>query len=424
MKILWLCNVVPPMIAKQLNIETTVKEGWVDASLRKLVADNKRNLEMGICVPYNIDSAFKKDTVTLDSRSVVVYRFLEQTQSPWVYDKTLETTFDSIIKDFKPDLIHIFGTEYPHTLACLRVFNNPQKVLLGIQGVMSECAKHYCGGLSQEIINKSTFRDSLKKDNIAAQQEKFYRRAEFEQEALSLTGNATGRTAFDKNAVLSANPEISYFHMNETLRQEFYEGSWNMDKMEKHSIFVTQADYPLKGFHDLLKAMPAVLEKYPDAHIYVAGNSITGYTSLKEKIKIGTYGAYLRKLMAERGLMDKVSVLGKLSAAQMKDRYLKSHVLVCNSYIENSPNSVGEAMLLGTPVIVPRTGGIPSIAEENEAAFYEVGNIEQLTNQIIKVFEDKDYMTQLSEAEKARAVLNYDSDKNFERLTEIYDQLC
>lgn len=424
MKILWLCNVVPPMIAKQLNIDTTVKEGWVDASLRKLVNDSNRELEMGICVPYEIDGIYKKDVISLEEKEIRVYRFLEHTQTPWVYDKSLEIAFEGIIKDFEPDLIHIFGTEYPHTLACVRAFNNPDKVLIGIQGVMKECAKHYCGGLTIKVINQKTFRDAIKSDNIALQQEKFFKRAEFEDEALKLAGNATGRTEFDKKSVLETNPKLKYHHMNETLRQEFYDGCWNIDSLNNHSIFVTQADYPLKGFHDLLKAMPAILEKYPDAHIYVAGNSITGYTTLKEKIKIGTYGSYLRKLMKELNLLDKVTVLGKLSAEQMKERYLQSSVLVCTSYIENSPNSVGEAMLLGTPVVVPNTGGIPSMADSKEALFYEVGNIKQLSESIIMIFEDKDFVSHLSEAERERAFKNHDANKNFERLTEIYDQLC
>lgn len=425
MKILWLCNVVPPLVAKQLNIDTTVKEGWIDASLRRLVQDKTRNLEMGICMPrQDIDSPYKKDIISLEGKQICAYSFLEHTHTPWVYDQTLESTFASVIKDFNPDLIHIFGTEYPHTLACVKTFNNPDKVLIGIQGVMSECAKAYCGGLDNSIINGTTFRDSLKKDNIASQQKKFYMRAELEEKALKLAGNATGRTAFDKESVMAVNPEIKYYHMNETLRNEFYSGQWNSDNMDKHSIFVTQADYPLKGFHDLLKAMPEVIKKYPDAHIYVAGNSITGYKTLKEKIKIGTYGSYLRKLMKELKLEDKVTILGRLTASQMKEQYLGSSVLICNSYIENSPNSVGEAMLLGTPVIVPRTGGIPSMATDEEAVFYQVGNIKELSESIIKVFSDKDFVEKLSVAERSRAVSNHDADANFERLTEIYDKIC
>lgn len=425
MRILWVCNIVPPMIAKQLNIETTVKEGWIDASLRKLIEDSQRDIDMGICMPRtDIDSPFKKEEVTLGNKKICAYSFLEQTASPWVYDKTLESTFSRIVDDFKPELVHIFGTEYPHTLACVKAVNDPSKILIGIQGVVSECAKAYCGGLESSVINGTTFRDSLKKDNIALQQKKFFMRAEFENEALKLAGNVTGRTEFDKRSALSVNPKLNYFPMNETLRSEFYDGKWESDKLDRHSIFVTQADYPLKGFHDLLKAMPKVLKKYPDTKIYVAGNSITGYKTLKEKIKIGSYGSYLRKLMKELGLEEKVEILGRLSANQMKERYLDSSVLICNSYIENSPNSVGEAMLLGTPVIVPRTGGIPSIATENEAVFYEVGNIEQLSECIIRLFDNKAFATELSEAERSRAATNHDKDNNFKILTEIYDKLC
>lgn len=425
MRILWVCNVVPPMVAKQLNIDTTVKEGWIDASLRKLSEDSERDFSMGICMPrLDIDSPFKKDEIELGAKKAVAYSFLEQTQTPWVYDKTLESTFSAIIQDFKPDLIHIFGTEYPHTLACAKAFNNPSKILVGIQGVVSECAKAYCGGLPSEVVNATTFRDSLKKDNIAMQQKKFFMRAEFENEALKLVGNVTGRTEFDRKAALAVNDKLIYHPMNETLRSEFYEGQWDVKNLDKHSIFVTQADYPLKGFHDLLKAMPEVLGKYPDTKIYVAGNSITRYKTLKEKIKIGTYGSYLRKLMKKYGIEDKVEILGRLSAEQMKQRYLESSVLICNSYIENSPNSVGEAMLLGTPVIVPRTGGIPSMATEDEAVFYEVGNIKQLSDSIVKLFGDGAFAEKLSEAERIRAAANHDGDNNFKRLTEIYDRIC
>ena len=93
--------------------------------------------------------------------------------------------------------------------------------------------------------------------------------------------------------------------------------------------------YPLKGFHYLLQAMPEILQKFPEAHISVAGIGITAYGSLKEKLKISGYGKYLRKLMEENGLEDKITVLGQLSDVQMKEAYLNSHVFVCPSALEN-----------------------------------------------------------------------------------------
>lgn len=53
--------------------------------------------------------------------------------------------------------------------------------------------------------------------------------------------------------------------------------------------------------------------------------------------------------------------MGKLTAGQMRDRYLASSLYVCCSALENSPNSLGEAMLLGMPCVSADVGGIPSM---------------------------------------------------------------
>ena len=90
MKILWLCNVIPPVIAKQLNTETTVKEGWIDASLRRLLKDEGQDISIGIACPDTaIDQPLKKDRLLIEGKQVSLYRFMEHTASPWVYDKTL-----------------------------------------------------------------------------------------------------------------------------------------------------------------------------------------------------------------------------------------------------------------------------------------------------------------------------------------------
>lgn len=425
MRILWVCNIVPPAVAEQLNTATTVKEGWITGTLERLSRENT-DIELGICMPVNdIDGIYKRDNVKAGSLDIACYRFLEQTSSPWVYDATLEKAAEDIIRDFNPDMIHCFGTEYPHTYAFAKVWNRPERFLVGIQGVMKACADNYCNELEEKVVNGYTFRDAVKRDNIAIQRSKFYKRAEFEEKALKLTGHAAGRTQFDKAGVAGINRDTVYHHLSETLRPEFYEGSWELDRLQKHAVFVSQADYPLKGFHIMLKAMPKILAKYPDTRIYVAGNSITAYRTLKEKLKIGTYGRYLRQLMTSLGIEDKVTVLGRLSAFEMKQQYLNSSVLVCTSFIENSPNSVGEAMLLGTPVIATRTGGIPSmVTQDKEALLVAPGNEEELAAAVIKLFDNEELAKNLSEAGRIRARINHNADENYKALMEIYKEIC
>ena len=85
--------------------------------------------------------------------------------------------------------------------------------------------------------------------------------------------------------------------MNETLRNNFYSGSWESEKCVPYSMFVSQGDYPIKGLHFLLRAMKDVLEEYPEAKIYVAGMCVTGDKKKKKKIKIPSYGKYLNELI-------------------------------------------------------------------------------------------------------------------------------
>lgn len=426
MKILWLCNIMPPAVAAKLNKETSVKEGWIAGILGQVLSDENNGIELGICAPDSkLSQPYDNRKVTIANREIDCFVFRENTNCPWEYSDELEDIFKGIVEQFKPDVIHCFGTEYPHTLAMARAVDNPQKILLGIQGVMQACAQSYCGQLPENVVKGSTFRDWLKKDNIAAQQLKFAARAVFEKEAFSLAGHCSGRTDFDKKAAYDMNDKIRYHYMNETLRPEFYEGTWSVSVQKCHRIFVSQADYPLKGFHTVLAAMPEILDNYPDTKLYVAGNNITQYSTLKSKIKIGTYGKYLRTLVNKYGLEDHVVWLGRLSADQMKEQYLSASVYVCASYCENSPNSMGEAMLLGTPVVAARVGGIPSMAKEDaEAMMYNPDKYDELAANIIELFEKEELANNLSKNGTRRAKITHDKDVNFARLLEIYKDIC
>ncbi len=107
-----------------------------------------------------------------------------------------------------------------------------------------------------------------------------------------------------------------------------------MEQTERHSIFLGQGDYPLKGMHFLLEAMGRLKESYPDLKLYVAGNSIISHETAKDKCKLSAYGKYLLVLIQLYELQDQVIVLGKLSAEEMKAQFLRSSVFVCPSVME------------------------------------------------------------------------------------------
>lgn len=432
MKVLWLCNIMLPVIAGQLGMEASNKEGWL-SGLAAAVRERRTENEIELAVAFPAPAGMQQgetcgDLVKKGETPFLWYAFSEDTVNPHLYDASLEQQMQVIWKDFQPDVVHCFGTEYPHTLAMCRSFPYKNRLLIGIQGLCSVCAEVYLEGLPSKVIRSVTVRDLLRKDSILEQQRKFALRGSFEREAVEIAGNVTGRTDWDRNYATSWNPQIRYYKMNETLRSDFYEGQWSPENCEKHSIFVSQADYPIKGFHYMLKALPLILKKFPDAKVYVAGNSIVGEENFLKKLKISGYGKYLRSLMNRYQLWERVVFLGRLSAAQMKQQYLKSHVFVCCSTIENSPNSLGEAMLLGVPCVSARVGGIPSIFDGNNALedrrdgwFYQQEETgAALANSITSVFENEEKSVRYAENARNHALQTHDSERNYGKMVEIY----
>ena len=420
MRVLWVCNIVLPRIAEKLGMPKSNKEGWLSGISEAMLSEKENRVTLGVCFPVEQE----KDGICGEADGLSYYGFYEDTVHPENYDEGLESRLAKILEDFQPDVVHVFGTEFPHTLAMAKVFGKKDKLLISVQGICSEIAKNYTVGIPTAVCKKKTFRDWLKKDNILKQQEKFVMRGENEKAALILTGNVAGRTAWDKRVLEKRAKDAKYFKWNETLRSNFYGKEWSLKKCEKHSIFVSQGNYTIKGLHFALQAMPEILKKFPDAKMYVAGDKITANRSLMDKIKIGTYGQYLLKLISENGLQDKIVFLGKQDAEEMCGRFLKSHVFLSASLIENSANSVGEAMLMGVPVVSSEVGGVSSLFEgEKEGLFYPVEDTKKLAQQIIRIFENDDLAEGLSAAAKQRAAVTHHPETNYERLLEIYHEI-
>lgn len=429
MKILWLCNMMLPFIAKSLKQNYMVKEGWLSGLADKMIENQDDNrITLAICFPVSeqMNFAQEDDSVFLKGKTqgITYYGFREDTVHPENYDATIEDSLKAILADYEPDIVHIFGTEFPHTLAMTKAFARPQRTLIGIQGLCSEIAKVYMADLPLAVRNKKTFRDWLKKDSLAEQQQKFVMRGKNEIEALKLTGHVTGRTDFDKDVTKKLAPQATYHFMNETLRENFYRDEWNIDKIERYSIFLSQGNYPIKGLHYVLEMLPELIKEYPQTMVYVAGDVITADQTLKDKIKISGYGKYLLELIKKKGLEKHVKFVGSLHADKMAARYLKTHVFLNPSAIENSPNSVGEAMLLGVPVVASNVGGVHNLVTHGQdGILYTKGKQKEMLAAILRIFADDKLALSLSTHAREHAKETHDAEKNYRRLVEIYHEI-
>lgn len=429
MRVLWLCNIMLPFIAKSLGQKIVIKEGWLSGLASKLMANQEKNdITLAICFPESENRAFVKGDTALfvkdKAQGVDYYIFREDTVHPEIYNADMEESLGAVIRDFEPDLIHIFGTEYPHTLACVKAFHRPERTLVGIQGLCSAYAKVYMADLPYTVQKKKTLRDILKKDGLIEQQAKFVKRGEYEKEALSMVGHVTGRTDFDREETKLLAPGAKYHFMNETLRSDFYNDVWNIDQIERYSLFLSQGNYPIKGLHYVIDILPEIIEEFEETVVYVAGDVITANDSIKDKIKLSSYGKFLLDQIKKKKLQDHVRFVGRLQADKMCARYLKTHVFLCPSAIENSPNSVGEAMLLGVPVVSADVGGVHNLVNDGkDGLLYPKDKPKRLKDSILRIFEDDKLALSLSSNARAHALKTHDPEINYRRLLEIYHEI-
>lgn len=426
MKVLWVCNIMLPAIAKQLGVSYSNREGWLSGLLDRTVQEQGWNrIELGIAFPTGEEIGNIQRTMQLgENMSCRCYGFLEDLSTPEIYDEGLEKRFEEILADFEPDILHVFGTEFPHTLACVKVFGHPERTLIGIQGLCGPYAEEYMADLPVKVQRQVTLRDRIRQDSLKQQQKKFRKRAEHEKAALLLTGHIAGRTDFDREETAKINPSAQYHFLNETLRGIFYHDRWKRTACEPHSIFLSQGYYPLKGFHYLLRALPKVLEQFPDTHVYVAGNNIINVDTFQDRLKLSAYGKYLRKLIRQNRLGEHVTMLGILNAEQMKEEYLRCHLYVLPSALENSPNSLGEAMLLGVPCVAADVGGVHNILTDGgDGMLYPAGDVEALADRIIEVFTKEAIVERFSDNARKHARVNHDADQNYYRLIHIYREM-
>lgn len=442
MKVLWICNMMLPAVAEELGQEGSNKEGWVHGLCGELLKHQKENeIELHIAFPVTRALDDCMGEITEYGGKYYYYGFYEDTLHAEYYDASLEESMLSLVKRIAPDVIHCFGTEYAHTLAMFRCVEDKKNILLGIQGLCGAIAKAYMADLPEKVQESRTFRDIIKRDSMKEQQEKFVLRGKREEEILSRAEQVTGRTEFDRLYLRSYNTRANYFAMNETLRAPFYEKIWDKESCEPYSIFVSQGDYPLKGLHYLLIAAKDLLKKYPNLQIYVAGNSLVSYHSLKDKIKISAYGKYLRSLIQKGDLENRIHFTGKLTALEMRDRYLRSSVFVCCSSNENSPNSLGEAMLLGMPCVAADVGGISSIFQNGEDGILYSGyemewehvdyhksrllrNAENLGQAISQIWEQPEQTEIYARNCREHAKITHDGETNYQALMEIYAEIA
>lgn len=392
---------------------------WI-VNLSSLISDM---VDLVICYP---DPAASKVS-SGKGEKITYYEIPRSSKAGTVYDNKSKKYFEEVINEVRPDCIHIWGTEFPHTLSCVQAAEElgvVDKIVVSIQGLVSIYSQHFLAGVPQNIIKKYSLRDFLKQLNLNQQKKSFEKRGIYEKQTIQKVKHVIGRTDWDRACVEMYNPCVKYHFNNETLRQIFYDKKWDYDNCEKHSIFMSQGGYPIKGMHYMLKALQIVKKQFPDAKLYVTGKSFLSFSNWKEWVKRDYFSIFLKKCAKKYNLEDSIIFLGQLNAEEMCQQYLKANVYVLASTIENSPNSLGEAMLVGTPIVASDVGGVRNLLKDKEEGYmYPADEPYMLAYYIKEIFKQKKNIESMTSVAQRHARDTHDAKKNMHDLLEIYKEI-
>ncbi|MBN2957183.1 glycosyltransferase family 4 protein [Blautia massiliensis (ex Durand et al. 2017)] len=403
MKVLWITNVELPDAANSRG-NNVVVGGWMHQTLNYI--KNSIELYVAACVSEKYD--------WIEINSVNYCGFTPEMD---------EVDFERIIESIDPDCIHIWGSEYNHSYYVTKAARNLSKIectVLSIQGLVSVYAEHYYDGLPPELIHRRTLKEFFGRRNIAQEKKMMELQGQTEISTFQMLENCIGRTDWDYACAKQMNPHIEYHFCGEILRESFYVNRWKYEECDKEVIFFSQAHYPIKGLHIMLRALPIIKEYYPAVVLRIVGNN----PQKKAIFKRSSYEKYICNLIRDNDLSNSIEWLGQLSENEMMLNYKKANVFVCSSSIENSSNSIGEAMLVGTPIVASDVGGIKSFMEhEKEGMLYHSTAIYMLADNVIRIFNSRSLAMQLGNNAHERAKKYHCIEDNLQRLIKIYNKL-
>ncbi len=413
MRILWFTNT--PSLASGYLKNDEVGGGWISSLEKAVLEHTTLDLAVSFFTDIYVES-FRSNNVcyypVCNVSKRKIGRRLDRLFNIIYLEKDLQLLI-KVIRQFKPDIIHIHGTEQHYGLIQKYIKDIP--IIISVQGNLTVYSEKYFSGISKKVfIRHISLYNFLTRQNPVFKYSNMKKRAKNEQEILKITKNVAGRTNWDKSIVKILSPKGNYHVVNEIMRPAFYGKTWGKKRKGKLILMTTTSDSAYKGFEVILKTAIILKQSGLPFEWRIAGlNTHTRSVEIVEKwLKVKS---------------DKISIsfLGILDSNKLVDNLLQSDIYIQVSHIENSPNSVCEAMLLGMPVIASAVGGTASLIEDGKnGILYQDGEYYSLAGTIVKLYEDNNLCQSIAKSAYEVSHERHDPQKVVKELTDAYTVLA
>ena len=224
-----------------------------------------------------------------------------------------------------------------------------------------------------------------------------------------------GRTCWDKALVNMLNKGATYHHVEEALRPQFLHSDkiWKLPETnQKLRLLSTGCSSFWKGIDVMLKTAHVLKEAGIDFEWNVAGGMSD---ELKEIVESKEHLKYAE---------NNIHFLGFRSPSELIDEMIHSTMYVHTAYIENSPNSICEAQIIGMPIISTMVGGIATLVRNGEDGDLLPANDPwQIANAIVELSKDRERMKYYSEHSRQHALERHNPDNILKQLLGCYKDL-
>jgi glycosyltransferase involved in cell wall biosynthesis len=358
------------------------------------------------CYPGLKDDHFVSD-------GIEYFVVAQRKRNCFAFEKHALSTCATLVKGWRPDVVHIHGSErFYGLLASDPSIETP--IVVSLQGLLGPYLQFFYGALSARQIIACGLADLLLGRGLLVEWYRLWKGARRETKVLQTAKHFLGRTLWDRSHLRSTNPTATYDQVGEVLRQAFYQARWQLNHCKRFRVFMTNWSEPRRGTDVVLRSIAALRPYFPNIELVIAGSP-----------RRYGYARSVRRAAKSADLAGAVRFLGFADADQLARELVQAHVYVCASFIENSPNSLCEALLVGVPCVASYTGGIPSLIADNRTGLlFPVGDSAVLAERIRQIFTEPELAAEISSAARAEALRRHDPQGITSTLIAAYERVA
>jgi glycosyltransferase involved in cell wall biosynthesis len=425
MRVLWFLDSEPPAVRRRLGAPGLNEASW-HGGLADILAATK-SIELAVaCRAAEPFEPFEAAGVRyFEVGASHPRRGIERVSARWRELRAPSVDLHrcrALVEHERPDVIHVHGTE--SALGLLSA-STPAPLVVSIQGLLTVCRIMDLRGLDPHLLRALSPGLFVRGSGFLFERLQLRSWSARERRILATVSHVIGRTRFDADVVRVINSRAQYYHCDEALRPPFWESSWRTERAQPGRVLAVVRGYARKGVGTLLDAMAllrdmhlretdGVAARAAAPHLRIAGDPINAENERAIRHGISTLN-----------LEGSVMLLGSLSASQLADELGRAAAFALPSHIDNSPNSLAEAMLVGTPTVASAVGGVPSLARDDiEALLVQDGDPFALAGALHRLLGDPDLAGRLSQAASTTAHTRHDPEAIRSRMLQIYEQVA